>query len=124
MNTRQERVVQSLSSRNPLRRVQLQTDTHELYSLKLLLTQPTVLTPTPFLPLVAPRAPEQNLLPPMPMLRYCRKVRLKYLTMKESRLAHSLPPEDAAELDESVDVVCGVEEREAFGEEGEQHDPC
>ena len=47
---------------------------------------------------------------------------LKDLAVKESSLLHALFAEDGAQLDEGINVISRVEERETLAEEGQEDD--
>lgn len=89
-----------------LRRVEFETKRHELNSLFLLVGKWKV-------GLTTLGTPQQNLLPAVTVLADGGNVRLEDLTVQQSSLVHATLAKDAAQLDESVNVVGRMEEREA-----------
>lgn len=111
----QERMVEGFFGCYALGRIELETKRHKLYGFFFLVGKWKVGFTT-F------STPQQNLLPAVAVLADGRNVRLEDLAVQQSSLVHATLAKDTAKLDEGVNVVGRMKERETATEESKEDD--
>lgn len=114
---RQKVARQRLPRRDPLLRIQLQTNLEEIDALHDLRVN--------LLPLIRPRArdgPLHDLLQQKPFFPDAGQRALEHGAVQLRASLHALLPEDGGDLDDRVDIVRRVEKGEALAQDGEEDD--
>ncbi len=106
-------VIQRLLGTEPLLRIQLQQALQELNGLSLRPTQRTLF-------LLPATRPDDDPFERKPLLANRLEVRLEHGPVHRGADLHPLLAEDTGDFNHGVDVVGGVEEREAAGEESQK----